>query len=61
MLYEIFNSEGDRVQWTENPLCVLSREQFLQRTKDGYTIKFNGKIMRTYAAFEEAMAAYKAK
>lgn len=55
MLFEIFNREGDRVEWTQSPKCLPSKTVFQTRLKDGYHFKLNGKAVKTYEKLEEIL------
>ena len=56
MLFEIYNPVGERVEWTENPRCILKKDAFQRRLKDGYRIKLNGKTVKSFEKIEEILA-----
>jgi len=60
MLLETFDMTGSRKEWTEAPgripqKCVPSKSAFLQKTKDGYIFKLDGKVIKTYEKLLEAL------
>ena len=59
MLFEIYRMDGARVEWSESEKCLPNKETFLRRTKDGYTIKLNGKVVKTYEKMQEHLAQKK--
>lgn len=56
MLFEIFNTAGERVEWTENKSCLPGKAVFQQRLKDGYSFKLNGKTVKTHEKLQESLS-----
>lgn len=59
MILEIFNAEGDRVEWTEHPddpKCMPSKHEFQIKQGNGLKFKLDGKVMKTYDKLVEAVA-----
>ena len=55
VLFEVFDKEGNRVEWSESRACVFDKETFYQRLKDGQTMKMNGKSVKKYETLLELM------
>lgn len=56
MLFEIFNKEGNRVEWSGSKACLPGKSVFLARQKDGYIFKLDGKAVKTHDKLLEAVA-----
>lgn len=59
LLFEVFDREGNRVEWSTSPKCVFDKETFNLRVGAGQTIKLNGKSIEKYKELADLMKTAK--